>query len=114
MSSLYDNLTKLSRRAGFLNLSEMCDAANVSRQTMTELKKGRTRKLSAKTAEKLCAVLGVTFDELYGIEKPVTDNDDGQNPANERRELAIDLFASLNPEDQELALDFLKRIAQSR
>ena len=78
MLSLYENLTKFAKRSGFATLSDLCDTAGVSRQTMTELKKGRTKKLSAKTAEKLCAVLHISLDELYGLEKqePVVSEDD--------------------------------------
>jgi transcriptional regulator with XRE-family HTH domain len=78
MQSLYTNLTRLSKRAGFKSLSEMCDAAGISRNVMTELKKGRSQSLSSKTAEKLCAVLNVTMDVLYGVkehEMEITDDD---------------------------------------
>lgn len=76
MLSIYDNITKLAKRNGFTNLSELCDAAGVSRQVMTELRSGRTQKFSAKTAEKLCAVLHITLDELYGIPTVTQIRDD--------------------------------------
>lgn len=78
MSELYEHVLKLSIRAGYSSLSELCDAAGVSRQIMTELKKGRSKSFSSKTAEKLAAALKVSMDVFYDLDSQVmevTDDD---------------------------------------
>lgn len=103
MLSLCDNLTRLAKRNGFSNLSELCDAAGVSRQVMTELRSGRTKKLSAKSAEKLCAVLHVSLDELYGKPSNVQVRDD---------DIKFALFGGDADEITDEMFDEVKRFAQ--
>ena len=107
MQSLYENLTRLAKKAGYATLSQLCDEANVSRQTMTELKKGRTQKLSVKTAEKLCNTLGVTMDELYGISREETER-----PEVRDEDIIFALFGGDSEEITDEMFEEVKRFAQ--
>lgn len=68
---LYLHIEQLAKEHGIKNVQQLCELAGVSRGAMTELKKGRSKSISQKTAEKLCAVLHVTIDELYGTEQDI-------------------------------------------
>lgn len=76
---LYNHIEELAKKKGIKSVQQLCEQANVSRSIMTELRKGRSKTISQKTAEKLCVALDVSMDELLGTapapERPVTDDD---------------------------------------
>lgn len=79
MGNLYEHIDRLAREKGFRNMTELCANAGVSRATMTELKKGRSKELSMPNAQKLAAAMGVSLDTVYGRDggdaRQITDED---------------------------------------
>ena len=67
MDNLYEKIEQLCRRKN-VNITTMCKEAGVSRGNLTDLKKGRSKTLSAMTLSKLANYFGVTIDYLMGYE----------------------------------------------
>lgn len=67
MDNLYERIERLCRRKN-VNITVMCKEAGVSRGNLTDLKKGRSKTLSAVTLSKLANYFGVTIDYLMGYE----------------------------------------------
>lgn len=76
MATLYETIQTLCHRRG-VRPGHMCDQLGLSRGLMTDLKMGRKKSLSADTAQKIAAYLGVTVGALLGQpEKDVLDEVD--------------------------------------
>lgn len=73
LGNLYERIELLGKSRGFGNVTQLCQAAGVPRAIMTELKKGRSRDISKPTAQKLAAILGVSLDELYDLDAPISE-----------------------------------------
>ena len=67
MANLYERLSSLCAESGITGY-KMCADLSLSKNLMTELKSGRKRGLSAKTAAKIAAYFDVTVDYLLGNE----------------------------------------------
>ena len=74
---MYETIAKLCNERG-VTISKMCKECGITRAAITELKMGRTRKLSGTTLERVAAYFGVSADYLLGIEtkKQLTDDDE--------------------------------------
>lgn len=57
-----------------ITINEMCKSSGVRAGIITDLKMGRTKKLSANTLEKLAKYFGVSVDYLLGNEQKNTPN----------------------------------------
>lgn len=69
MGSMYDRIAELCKAKG-ISPSAMCDAIGIRRAFMSELKSGRTKKLSAEKTAMIADYLGTTSDYLItGEEK---------------------------------------------
>jgi len=66
MGNLYECVERLAKSKGFKNITEFCRVADIPRATMSELKAGRTKRLSAETLSKIAAHLNVPVDYLLG------------------------------------------------
>lgn len=66
MDNLYEHIEKLAKDRGYKNITEFCRAAEIPRATMSELKTGRTKRLSADTLSKIASNLSVSVDYLLG------------------------------------------------
>ena len=66
MGNLYEYIERLAKSKGFKNITEFCRVADIPRATMSELKAGRTKRLSAETLSKIAAHLNVPVDYLLG------------------------------------------------
>lgn len=73
MSTLYERLMELCEQKG-VSGSRMCLDLGMSKSTMSGLKAGRVKGVSAATAQKFASYLGVTVDELLGNEPDVKIN----------------------------------------
>lgn len=69
MDNLYEHIERLAKSKGFKNITEFCRVADIPRATMSELKVGRTKRLSAETLSKIAAHLNVPVDYLLGKEE---------------------------------------------
>lgn len=112
MGTLYERLLYLCNKKG-VSGSRMCLDLGLSKSTMSDLKYGRTKSMSAATAQKIAGYFEITVDELYGIEdeqkeKPIED--DGLS-----KELqALIEFAKSVPEDKaEMILRVMKSIVET-
>ncbi len=65
MSALYDAVENLCHARG-ISVSRACTLAGVSPGILSDLKKGRKKSISVKTAAKLAHALGVSLDALSG------------------------------------------------
>lgn len=79
MGTLYERIQSLCKNKG-VSGSRMCLDLGLSKSTMSDLKYGRTKGMSAVTAQKMAAYLGVTVGYLLGEEeekeKPTTQEGD--------------------------------------
>lgn len=62
--SQYERIKQLSDEKGFRNITHLFGAAGVPRSIATELKMGRTKRLSVGNLMKIAAALGVNMDAL--------------------------------------------------
>ncbi len=69
MDDLYKHIEALGKRAGYKNMTKLCEAAGVPRSTMSEINNGRSKDISKPNAQKFAELLGVSLDEVYGKEK---------------------------------------------
>ena len=67
MSELYNRIDRLCKERG-TNVTALCRDAKVARASLSELNAGRTKTLTLETAGKLAATLGISVDELMGLE----------------------------------------------
>lgn len=75
MNEMYKIIESLCNKRG-ISITKMCKEAGISRAPLTELKKGRTQKLSVENSEKIASYFGVTVSYLLGTEKTASPEDD--------------------------------------
>ena len=68
MNEMYMRIEELCKNNN-VSITQMCREADVTRANLTELKKGRTLSLSAKTLDKISEYFGVSSDFLMGREQ---------------------------------------------
>lgn len=108
MCTLYERIIELCKSKG-VSGSRMCLDLGMSKSTMSELKAGRTKGLTAATAQKIAAYLGVSVGYLLGEEekeKKPTVNDD---ELSDNMKKLIE-FARSVPEDK---IDLVLKVMQS-
>lgn len=66
MDNLYIYIEQMAEGHGYKNITEFCKAVKIPRATMSELKSGRTKQLSAKTANVISDALDIPLDVLLG------------------------------------------------
>ena len=66
MADLYTRIENLCKSAG-ITITKMCAESGASRASLTDLKNGRKKTLSAKTLSAIASYLGVTTDYLLGL-----------------------------------------------
>ncbi|HWP80357.1 MAG TPA: helix-turn-helix transcriptional regulator [Candidatus Acidoferrum sp.] len=67
MNDLYQKIEQLCQLKN-INITAMCREAGVSRGNITDLKKGRSKTLSAMSLSKIANYFGVSIDYLLGCE----------------------------------------------
>lgn len=112
---MYEIIERLCIEKG-IKISKLSQDAQIPRSTFTELKSGRTKKLSTDTLNKVAKYFGVSVDYLLGKtqkEKPI-DKADGliniiadeiSSLDNEQKEKLIKLLS--NPEKLKAVLSLL-------
>lgn len=65
MATLYERIEELCHQKGIAG-GKMCNDLGISRSTMTELRKGRTKTLKLEKASKIAKYFGVTVEYLLG------------------------------------------------
>ena len=108
MSNLYDNIQELCARKG-IRPGRLCTDLGISRSLMTDLKMGRKKSVSADTAQKLAAYLGVSVSTLLGQEEA------SQTDILDLVDIAFyGDFKELNDEEKEAVRDMVRLMRQRR
>ncbi len=117
MNSLYETIQALCQRDG-IRPGRLCDALNLSRGLMTDLKMGRKKSISAETAQKIAAFFGVSVGYLLGQEgcEPVQTT---TAPKNEDILDQVDVafygdFKELDEEQKEAVRDMVRLLRERR
>lgn len=108
MSNLYENIQELCARKG-IRPGRLCSDLGISRSLMTDLKMGRKKSVSADTAQKLAAYLGVSVSTLLGQEEA------SQTDILDQVDIAFyGDFKELNDEEKEAVRDMVRLMRQRR
>ena len=108
MSNLYENIQQLCARKG-IRPGRLCSDLGISRSLMTDLKMGRKKSVSADTAQKLAAYLGVSVSTLLGQEEA------SQTDILDQVDIAFyGDFKELNDEEKEAVRDMVRLMRQRR
>ena len=108
MSNLYENIQELCARKG-IRPGRLCSDLGISRSLMTDLKMGRKKSVSADTAQKLAAYLGVSVSTLLGQEEA------SQTDILDQVDIAFyGDFKELNEEEKEAVRDMVRLMRQRR
>lgn len=78
MNEMYNRIEELCKKKK-ISITKMCHEAGVSRAPLTELKMGRTQKLSAENLDRIANYLGVTSSYLLGTEKEKAPTPEGES-----------------------------------
>jgi len=73
---MYQTIEKLCNEHS-ITIGKLCKEIGISSSTFTELKSGRTKTLSFKSASRVADYFGVTVDYLLGNEKTSAENGEG-------------------------------------
>ena len=108
MSNLYDNIQNLCARKG-IRPGRLCTDLGISRSLMTDLKMGRKKSISADTAQKIAAYLGVSVSHLLGQEEA------SQTDILDQVDIAFyGDFKELNDKEKEAVRDMVRLMRQRR
>lgn len=111
MCTLYERIQELCKSKG-VSGSRMCLDLGMSKSTLSDLKSGRKKGVTAETAQKIASYLGVTVEYLLGEEqkeKP-TVQDDGLTE-NQRKLMQ---FVKSVPDDKAyMILQVMKTIVEA-
>ncbi len=85
-----------------INITQMCEEADIARSNMSEYKSGRKKSLGVPILLKIANYFDVTVDYLIGNEKPpVIVSDNGQREIDE-------IFNSLSPDNRAKLLELAR------
>lgn len=106
MGNLYENIQALCAQKG-IRPGRLCDELGLSRGLMTDLKMGRKKGVSAQTAQKIAAYLGVTVGQLLG--------EDSQSDILDQVDVAFyGDFKELDEEQKEAVRDMVRLMRERR
>ena len=91
MCTLYDRIKSLCKEKG-VSASRMCLDLGLSKSTMSDMKSGRKKGVSAETALKIAEYFGMTVDELYGREPLINEENPGTIAGTEVDEVTMELM----------------------
>lgn len=112
MGTLYERITSLCQERGITG-GKMCTELKMSKGTLTDLKMGRQKSLSAEKAQKIATYLGVSVAYLLGEEDIKKEQTTEIDDLPEKRK-ALMQFAMSVPEDKaEMILQVMKTILKN-
>ena len=112
MCTLYDRIKSLCKEKG-VSASRMCLDLGLSKSTMSDMKSGRKKGVSAETALKIAEYFGMTVDELYGREPLINEENPTVQMDSEVDEITIELMDIIQngtDEDRQDLLDMYKML----
>lgn len=101
MANLYEQIDKYRNLMGIRSIKQLTDITGVPYGCIGELKRGRTKSLSMKNAQKLADFFGISVDELYGnesISSEIKKEPPIMDSSNEKRTRIILMVNELPPE----------------
>lgn len=113
MCTLYERITELCKEKG-VSGSRMCLDLGMSKSTMSDLKSGRKKSVTAETAHKIATYLGVSVAYLLGEEEKSAKKEQPTeiDRLSDQKRALID-FAMSVPEDKaEMILRVMKSIVE--
>ena len=96
MDTTYTRISQLCAARG-IRLSALAQDIGIRSSVFTELKKGRTRQLSAKTLQKVADYFGVSTDSLLETQG-AAQADDVRDDMYRKRRLLFDMSEHASPE----------------
>lgn len=117
MCSLYERIELLCKTKN-MNVTTMCREAIVSRGALSDLRNGRTNKLSTETLSKIANYFDVSVDYLLNGTNEVNEIiGQEKSPSPEEDELdktLVDLLIKLTPEEAAQAVNFVRYLIAQR
>lgn len=104
MCTLHERITELCKEKGVTG-SRMCLDLGMSKSTMSDLKSGRKKSVTAETAQKIASYLGVSVAYLLGEE---TEKAPSEPELTEGELAMLQLFRQIPKDRQSEALDLLR------
>ena len=104
MQTLYERIVTLCQSKGITG-GKLCSDLQMSKGTLTDLKMGRQKSLSAEKAQKIASYFGVSVGYLLGEE---TKNTPSEITLTEGEKMMLDLFRQIPSDKQAAALEMLK------
>lgn len=74
MDNLYKKIEELCNQSN-ISLNRMCKESGAAQGSVSDLKSGRTKTLSAQNLSKIAAYFNITVDDLLGTKKPPADQE---------------------------------------
>lgn len=111
MDTTYTRITQLCAARG-IRFSALAQAIGVRSSVFTELKKGRTRQLSAKTLQKVADYFGVSTDSLLESEGNV-QVDEVRDELYRKRRLLFDLSENASPETLDTIIKIVTALVEN-
>lgn len=111
MCTLHERIQELCKSKGVTG-SRMCLDLGMSKSTLSDLKSGRKKGVTAETAQKIANYLGVSVEYLLGEEekeKP-TVQDDGFT---EKQRLLMDFVRTVPEDKAEMILRVMRSIVEA-
>lgn len=113
MQSLYEKILFLCQEQG-IRPGRLCDDLGLSRGLMSDLKMGRKKSLSAETAQKIAAYLGVSVEQLLGYDQPTTTSNGGRDSLEDVDVAFYGEFKELDDKDKEAVRDMVRIMRERR
>ena len=101
MCTLYERIQELCKQKGVAG-SRMCLDLGLSKSTLSDIKSGRKKGVSAVTAQKIASYFGVSVGYLLGEETEKAPADDGKRSMSDE-ELKFALWGDTRMDDADLA-----------
>ena len=109
MCTFYERTTELCKNMGVTG-SRMCLDLGLSKSTLSDLKSGRKKSVTAETAQKIASYLGVSVAYLLG-EEDIKKEQPTTNGELSNKRAALIQFAHSVPEDKvDMILQVMKTI----
>ena len=114
MGTLYERIISLCQEQGITG-GKMCTDLRMSKGTLTDLKMGRQKSLSAEKAQKIASYLGVSVAYLLGEEEKSAKKEQPTeyDGLSKNRKALVDFAMSISEEKAEKFLRLLKSIEEA-
>lgn len=114
MCKMYGIIERLCKERG-IKPGKLCADLGISRGIMSDLKAGRTKRLSAENIAKVSAYFGITADYLLGEENKKTPTEAGERIDMSEVDIAFyGDFKELDEDEQETVRDMVRLMRERR